>query len=353
MLHAGYSSIETQQGDPFWLMLIGVPFAMLLLGAALAERRHRLRPPAIFALMGEASFATYLVHSAVISALCGALHRRAQGLLAPEAAFGLILVTAMAVLQVRLFADGDGMLPLIGSGGVDIFFVLSGFVIWHTAEQAPVWAVEFLRRRVVRIVPLYWAMSILALAIAGIAPTLVRSTVFDLRHAIASLMFVPWRNPALTALNAKELLVPVIVPGWTVNFEMMFYLLFALTLRSAGTARLLLLGSLLLGLYLVSGMAGAGTPPTFYHQGVLFEFLAGSILGAMRLERRPVAGVVAFGLVAAGFAVSLGAEAVIDPSVPRILWLGVPAVAIMIGALRAEAAGVVPSWPLLNALGNA
>ncbi len=97
LLHEGYSSIETQQGDPLWLMLIGVPFAMLLLGSALAERRYRFRPPAIFVLLGEASFATYLVHSAVISALCGMLHHHAPGFPAPRLAFGLIFVMAILI----------------------------------------------------------------------------------------------------------------------------------------------------------------------------------------------------------------------------------------------------------------
>ena len=95
--HDGYSSIETQQAAPLWLLLIGIPFGMLLLGSALAERRYCFRPPAILVLLGEASFATYLVHSAVISALCGLLHHYAPGLLAPQGAFVLILATAMLV----------------------------------------------------------------------------------------------------------------------------------------------------------------------------------------------------------------------------------------------------------------
>lgn len=113
LLHEGYSSIETQQAAPFWLMMIGIPFAMLLLGAALAERRHRFRPPAILVLMGEASFATYLVHSAVISALCGLLHHHAPGLLAPQVAFGLILGTAMLVGMAAHFAVERPMLVLV------------------------------------------------------------------------------------------------------------------------------------------------------------------------------------------------------------------------------------------------
>lgn len=59
-----------------------------------------------------------------------------------------------AVLQVRLIAGGGGRLPLMGASGVDIFFVLSGFMMWYTAERSPAGTGEFLRRRIVRIAPL-------------------------------------------------------------------------------------------------------------------------------------------------------------------------------------------------------
>jgi exopolysaccharide production protein ExoZ len=258
-----------------------------------------------------------------------------------------------AVLQVRLFAGEKAFLPLIGAGGVDIFFALSGFMMWYTIEQAPVGTGEFIRRRIVRVVPLYWAITLAALAVTLVAPALLRSTVFDLRHAVASLLFVPWPNPALTVTDAQELLVPVLIPGWTLNFEMLFYLFFALTLYGPKPARLPLLGLMLAGLYLVSGLVGAGSPLAFYHRDMLFEFLAGAILGALHLERRPLSGAAALGLAIACFAVMLGIELAIGTPTPRIILFGIPALLILIAALRAEASGAVPSWPLLNALGNA
>ena len=258
-----------------------------------------------------------------------------------------------AVLQVRLFAGENGFLPLIGAGGVDIFFALSGFMMWYTIEQAPVGTGEFLRRRIVRVVPLYWAITLAALTVACIAPGLLRSTVFDLRHAVASLLFVPWENPALAATGTQDLLVPVLIPGWTLNFEMLFYLFFGLTLWSAKPLRLPLLGLMLLGLYLVSGMVGTVSPLSFYHKDMLFEFLAGAILGALHFERRPLSGGVALGLVVAGFAALLGIEIVLGTPTPRIVLFGIPALLILGAALRAEASDAVPSWPLLNALGNA
>lgn len=57
------------QTHPRTLLLLGPPFALILLGAALVDRRRRWVPPAWCALLGEASYAIYLVHSPVISAL--------------------------------------------------------------------------------------------------------------------------------------------------------------------------------------------------------------------------------------------------------------------------------------------
>jgi exopolysaccharide production protein ExoZ len=258
-----------------------------------------------------------------------------------------------AVLQVRLFAGDQAFLPLIGAGGVDIFFALSGFMMWYTIEQAPVGAGEFFRRRIVRIVPLYWAITMAALAVACVVPSLLRSTVFDLRHAVASLLFVPWANPALAATGPEELFVPVIIPGWTLNFEMLFYLFFGLTLWSAKPLRLPLLGLMLLGLYWISGLVGTASPLSFYHKDMLFEFLAGAILGALHLERRPLPGAVALCVIVAAFAVMLGIELADGTPSPRIVLFGIPALLILIAALRAEASHSVPSWPLLNELGNA
>ncbi len=57
------------QTHPRTLLLLGPPFALILLGAALTDRRRRWSPPRWCALLGEASYAIYLVHSPVISAL--------------------------------------------------------------------------------------------------------------------------------------------------------------------------------------------------------------------------------------------------------------------------------------------
>jgi len=70
MLNPAYALIEEQQAHPVSLALLGLPFMLILLGAALWEQHRRFVPPKLFLLLGEASYAIYLVHSAVISAIC-------------------------------------------------------------------------------------------------------------------------------------------------------------------------------------------------------------------------------------------------------------------------------------------
>ena len=82
------------------------------------------------------------------------------------------------------------------SSGVDIFFVISGFIMWVSVERRrTMTAAEFMRARLIRIVPLYWLVSAFVLATCLIAPQLLHTTVFEWKHALASFLFLPARHP--------------------------------------------------------------------------------------------------------------------------------------------------------------
>ncbi len=116
-----------------------------------------------------------------------------------------------------------------GAAGVDIFFLISGFVmaISTTGERVPT-ALDFMRRRVIRIAPLYWLATLAmclkpiilafypSLAVHNNAPTSVR-------YILACLFFIPARD-------ATGSVIPILNAGWTLNLEMFFYLLFATAL---------------------------------------------------------------------------------------------------------------------------
>lgn len=183
---------------------------------------------------------------------------------------------AAAAVGVLVFhaAQRNGVDFAIGARGVDLFFVISGFIMWTASSRRPVSPSAFFRARIKRIVPLYWIATV-ALALGGLAglfPTLQAELTWP--HFIQSLLFVPHYSPG------SGQIWPVLVPGWTLNFEMFFYCCFAAGL--VASPRLRLWGLSIMFLALVA--LGVATSPegaigrTFTDPFIL-EFIAGMWLG--------------------------------------------------------------------------
>jgi exopolysaccharide production protein ExoZ len=101
------------------------------------------------------------------------------------------------------------------ASGVDLFFVISGFVIVHSSGdlfEQPGARSEFLIRRIARIVPPYWAATLILIPATRIPP--------DFTSVLQSLLFIPH-------VNVSGSMNPVHGVGWTLNFEMLFYVVFA------------------------------------------------------------------------------------------------------------------------------
>ena len=123
-------------------------------------------------------------------------------------------------------------LPVVtqfGHFGVDLFFVLSGFLMMYLHRGAfgrpGAWR-EFLMRRIARIVPLYWTLSTLALALLLFIPQ-----VFSYHKGVE----VPWVLGCylFVPIPMRDgFAIPVIGAGWTLDFEMYFYALFTVALLS-------------------------------------------------------------------------------------------------------------------------
>jgi exopolysaccharide production protein ExoZ len=110
--------------------------------------------------------------------------------------------------------------------GVDLFFVISGFVMVYTSVHLigdrKGWLI-FSQRRVIRIVPMYWLATTVKLVMMVLAGALVLHARFSLVNTVLSYLFLPTRN-----IDGE--LFPLLGVGWTLNFEMLFYLLFAVAL---------------------------------------------------------------------------------------------------------------------------
>lgn len=110
-----------------------------------------------------------------------------------------------------------------GNAGVMVFFVVSGFVMHVSCRGGSVGT--FLWRRFTRIVPFYWLMTTAAFAFISL-PVLVHNPAnAEWMHYAKSLAFIPHFSP-----RHPDFIWPVLLPGWTLNFEVFFFALFAVGL---------------------------------------------------------------------------------------------------------------------------
>lgn len=253
------------------------------------------------------------------------------------------IARAAAALMVLVFHVSQHMAEALeipgfrlvkaGGAGVDLFFVISGFImVWSCRAVAgtPGMRGDFLLRRAIRVVPLYWTVT--TVFVAGLlAAALLRPGMFSLRldapHVLASYLFVPYPNAAGEHF-------PLLVYGWTLNYEMAFYLAFALLLGlpmgrlvavlTAGFAALVALGQAVA----LPFAAAAWTAP------IILEFVLGAWLGLAKLRGAALPGWARLALLAAGL-VGLGVSeaGANDPGFARVAVWGVPSLAIMAAAV--------------------
>ena len=217
-----------------------------------------------------------------------------------------------------------------GSGGVDLFFVISGFVMFTASRRLVArrdgWRV-FMLRRAERIVPLYWLLTVTKTLITLAAPGMAPTTRLSAWNLAASFLFIPARD-------AAGIVRPVLPVGWTLNYEMLFYVIFAagLALRRSPLAVLL---PVLLPLGLAGFWREADWPAALsLANGLVLELCAGVALAqAMAAGWRPKAPEAGF-MLAAGLVLLLA----IPPAGPwRFLAWGVPALLIVAGTVGLEA----------------
>lgn len=234
-----------------------------------------------------------------------------------------------------------------GAAGVDIFFVISGFVMVMSSQRLlgePHAGLTFMRQRVVRIVPLYWLLTtlklVLVFAFAGLA---LRSSL-DLDTVVRSYLFLP-------VVDSAGHFRPLLPVGWTLTYEFLFYILFALAL----VLRVDVLRILVPAFAVIGALAllrhGDWPEWTILFSTIVFEFLFGVALAKLVLRGWSLPPAVAASVVFAGFALIFALPAGSENL--RVLTWGIPALAIVAGAVSLEAkiAGRLPAW--LLTLGDA
>jgi exopolysaccharide production protein ExoZ len=269
---------------------------------------------------------------------------------APAEVRSIQYLRGLAAFGVLIFhaAERAGGAFGVGAAGVDVFFVISGFIMWVVTCNRTPSPGQFLWKRVQRIVPLYWAVTLVTAAVAVLIPGAFPTMQVTLEAVLKSLLFVPHRDP-------HGLIAPLIVPGWTLNYEMFFYLIFAAGLLAPTRLRPWLVSAALLALVAVRPLLDGQNPlVATYTDPILLEFAAGIWLGKAWSERRLPGATFGWAFVAMGLALFAGvAVAGLDVSQARVLLWGVPAFLLVAGAVSVERAGPVPSLPPLRILGDA
>jgi len=229
--------------------------------------------------------------------------------------------------------------------GVQLFFVISGFImVYITNERAPTPA-KFMANRIVRIVPLYWAMTLLVFAVALIAPHLLKSTRADPAELIQSLLFI-------TFVKEGNLVRPTLFQGWTLNLEMLFYAAFALTLFLPNQwLRVgILIGAICAAVAFGEIMRPLPPVAAFYTLPLLLCFALGMVLGLLypRVGPGVIAASVLFLLATIGFGHISSPDALINRLQPIAFSFVVVTV-----ALALEARHIAVTWQPALLLGAA
>ena len=196
-----------------------------------------------------------------------------------------------------------------GLNGVALFFMISGFIMvtisWNDFAK-PGAAFSFLSRRLERVVPLYWIVTTLAVIGVMIVPSMLSVPVLDLGYLISSYLFWP-----VTRVNG--LVRPIANLGWTLDLEMMFYLVFTAALfwkRTTGMifsiALLLLLTALKLSGIFATGGNFASVPFNFWGDPIILNFIIGMLAAVVYQNGYRLNSALTLGFLAVAVVACLG-----------------------------------------------
>lgn len=207
------------------------------------------------------------------------MHKKLAGIQWLRAVAALLVVVDHCVFTLVDKANMDRsnieFAAFIGTFGVQIFFVISGFVMIESCIGSfgkPDSILPFLQRRLIRIVPLYWITT----AIYSVK-SVVTDQALPATDVFKSLLFWPF-------INSEGHLQPVYGLGWSLNYEMYFYIILAACFLFPLRAALALLTTLMLGT-VIAGSAmdkpngeGVALPFFFWSRPIVIYFLMGALV---------------------------------------------------------------------------
>ncbi len=263
------------------------------------------------------------------------------------------LAALMVVLHHLLLPTSLGLpfsVPMnIGASGVDMFFVISGFVIAYTHARASYGPAYFLYRRVIRVAPLYWILTGVGVSL-HLGLGLFSTWVVTPATVTQSLLFLPFPNP-----TQPDTIFPLLEPGWTLIYEMFFYALFTLAILLAHDRAVWALTVVLLALVGVGLLVPEGsTLVSTYTDPLLLEFVAGMLIARWLVGRdgAPPSPRLAW-LLIPGLAGWAASAAWTEAETVRSLAWGLPATLVLLSVIVLEHGSRIPQLRWLHEVGDA
>jgi exopolysaccharide production protein ExoZ len=201
-----------------------------------------------------------------------------------------------------------------GANGVDIFFVISGFIMLYTQMTRRKSPLDFIKSRALRIIPIYWLITIFVALLYFALPTLFRSKGIDPFWLLSSLFFS-------SSLFFETL--PLVYLGWSLEWEMLFYVVFALALFIQPWNRVVIfVGAAILLISVISG------------NSIVIEFFLGIII-AYVFHKKTFSHRLGIASLVIGFMLLLLSllPAVQALKIDRLLIWGLPSFLIVLGAV--------------------
>jgi exopolysaccharide production protein ExoZ len=202
---------------------------------------------------------------------------------------GLRILAALAVVLYHAQYDAETLAARFGlsyqgstllpwPAGVDLFFVISGFIMVYTSRK--LFATGdgprvFLSRRIARIVPIYWGVVTVYLLLGQLVPATLNRDAPGWVEILTAYLFIPYPGP-------HGVIHPVYPLGWTLNYEMFFYVVFAVALLLPRQKAILAVGAVLFGLVAYGRFAQAmSAQVTFWSDPIVLEFVFGMALAVL------------------------------------------------------------------------
>ncbi|PTO85997.1 acyltransferase family protein [Vibrio splendidus] len=254
-------------------------------------------------------------------------------------AFASFLVV-MSHIAFKLEVNSDAILSgyNVGGYGVDLFFIISGFIMCLTVDKKNPNIITFFKDRIIRIIPLYWITTSAALIVYLYDPKLINSSGGE-TSVLSSYMLIPDGHKFLNN------------NGWTLSYEFYFYAIFSICLLFR-EYRKIICSLMLFTIPFIGLLIESDNPITkFLMSSFLLEFFMGILCYFIinKINIKPIYSVVIFsiGILILFYVNNSGIPDVIFG---RALTMGITMSLIFVGFVSLE--DKLPDIPFLYKAGD-